>query len=337
MRREEAKEDLDIVAASKYILLSLLLIPYSLFAAKPQQVKLSTEQEQQFRYYWYAAKQAIEEERFDDALVLLTFCEQLSPNDGKTLDYLGSIYAAMGDLERSTKYYRLANEADPRDQWYHYSDRLIRAGSKENLKEAQRVLEKALQLNPKAEDLLESLRKFYSLTEQWKKMLAIQDRLDAIKGFNAYSALYRVNAYIQLDKPKKAIEVIDKYLEQDPTDVQFMEYRVNLMERTKAKPAALYDYYEKILALAPNNLMMLNNYAYLLATHKGDIKKAERMSQLTIREEPDNAVYLDTYGWILHLQGQDELALFYLHKALDNTKDRKTALIIQQHIHAIKK
>ena len=325
------------MAASKYILLSLLLIPYSLFAAKPLQVKLSTEQEQQFRYYWYAAKQAIEEERFDDALVLLCFCEQLNPNDGKTLDYLGSIYAAMGDLERSTKYYRLANEADPRDQWYHYSDRLIRAGSKEELKEAQRVLEKALQLNPKAEDLLESLRKFYSSTEQWKKVIAIQDRLDAIKGFDAYSALYRVNAYTQLDKPKKAIEAIDKYLEQNPTDISFMVYRVEIMERAKMKPAVLYDYYEKILAINPTILSVLNNYAYLLATHKGDLKKAERMSQTTIREVPDNAVYLDTYGWILHLQGQEDLALFYLYKALENADTQNMKLVIQQHINAIKK
>ena len=61
--------------------------------------------------------------------------------------------------------------------------------------------------------------------------------------------------------------------------------------------------------------MILNNYAYLLATHGGDLKKAERMSELTIREEPDNPVYLDTYGWILHLQGQDMLAKFYLQKA----------------------
>jgi len=32
-------------------------------------------------------------------------------------------------------------------------------------------------------------------------------------------------------------------------------------------------------------------------------------------------VYLDTYGWIMHLQGQDELALFYLKRALNNAKE----------------
>ena len=50
----------------------------------------STEREQQFTYYWYAAKQAIEEKRFDEALVILNFCHQLNPNDGMTLCQLKS-------------------------------------------------------------------------------------------------------------------------------------------------------------------------------------------------------------------------------------------------------
>jgi hypothetical protein len=55
------------------------------------------------------------------------------------------------------------------------------------------------------------------------------------------------------------------------------------------------------------------------------------MSALTIREAPDNAMYLDTYGWIMHLKGNDQLALFYLNRAIRNAEEatRKT---IEQHI-----
>ena len=48
-----------------------------------------------------------------------------------------------------------------------------------------------------------------------------------------------------------------------------------------------------------------------------------------------NAIYLDTYGWILHLQGQDMLALFYLRKALENVKDEENKAVITEHINAI--
>ena len=83
-------------------------------------------------------------------------------------------------------------------------------------------------------------------------------------------------------------------------------------------------------------LPVLNNYAYHLATHKGDLQKAEQMSQMTIREEPNNPVYLDTYGWILHLKGQDELAKFYLYKALQNAKADKTKDEIEKHLIKVK-
>jgi len=110
-----------------------------------------------------------------------------------------------------------------------------------------------------------------------------------------------------------------------------------VLEAMKASAKELYPAYEKVLEVNPGNLLVLNNYAYHLATHGGDLKEAERMSAITIREEPNNAVYLDTYGWILHLQGQEELALFFLQRALSNADEEEPKKEIQRHINAIKK
>lgn len=313
----------------------LLFVPVATAKKPAPQPALSVERQQQFSYYWYAAKQAITEERYSDALLLLTFCEQINPNDGKTLDFLGSMYDALNKTDKAKDYYRRAFQADPHDQWYHYSEVLLKEGGKENVKLAQQVLEQAHQLNPKDEDLLEYMLRLYGSTEQWKKVLQTQDEMDAIRGYDAYSALNRANAWTMLGKPKKALGAVEKYLELEPTNVRFMLYRVDLLERCKAKPEQLYAEYDRVLTLAPGNLSVLNNYAYLLATRGGDLKKAERMSQLTIREEPNNAVYLDTYGWILHLQGQDDLALFYLRKALDYASSAEIRQVVQLHAAAV--
>jgi Flp pilus assembly protein TadD len=40
------------------------------------------------------------------------------------------------------------------------------------------------------------------------------------------------------------------------------------------------------------------------------------MSRKTIEKEPDNPTYLDTYGWILHLQGKDKDARTYFKHAM---------------------
>ena len=45
--------------------------------------------------------------------------------------------------------------------------------------------------------------------------------------------------------------------------------------------------------------MALNNYAYYLSEKGVDLHKAEAMSYKTIKAEPNNGTYLDTYAWIL--------------------------------------
>ncbi len=96
-----------------------------------------------------------------------------------------------------------------------------------------------------------------------------------------------------------------------------------------------YFYYEEVLRLDPENVYTLNNYAYLLATNGGDLRKAEKMSQITIQKEPDNATFLDTYAWILHLQGAESLAKFYIKKALDNIGSQEGKEEILEHYNTI--
>ena len=66
-----------------------------------------------------------------------------------------------------------------------------------------------------------------------------------------------------------------------------------------------YKTYERALRLNPEYSPVLNNYAYFLCCEGRKLKKAARMSAITIEQEPDNPTYLDTYGWILHLLGRD--------------------------------
>ena len=78
-----------------------------------------------------------------------------------------------------------------------------------------------------------------------------------------------------------------------------------------------YQHYEKALKVNPEYVHVLNNYAYYLSVefenseksipspNERNLKKALEMSRKTIIAEPDNATYLDTYAWILHLMGMD--------------------------------
>ena len=116
-----------------------------------------------------------------------------------------------------------------------------------------------------------------------------------------------------------------------------MKFRIDLMEITKAPKEEIYAMYDRVLEVEPYNLEVLNSYAYRIAVYGGDLKKAERMSAITIKEEPENPYYLDTYGWILHLQDQDELAMFYLKKALWNAGEESVRAEVDRHMRQISK
>lgn len=90
-----------------------------------------------------------------------------------------------------------------------------------------------------------------------------------------------------------------------------------------------YKAYEKALKIAPDNVYILNNYAYYLALENKNLKKAYAMSKKTVEANPDEATYLDTFGWILYLQGKSlEAKPFFKHAMLYGGKD---SVVIMDH------
>ncbi len=75
--------------------------------------------------------------------------------------------------------------------------------------------------------------------------------------------------------------------------------------------------YDVVLALNPEDLTVINNYAYYLAMGGGDLDRAEELSRKTVEEQPDNATYLDTLAWILYLKGEYQEALQIQEKAME--------------------
>ena len=94
-----------------------------------------------------------------------------------------------------------------------------------------------------------------------------------------------------------------------------------------------YSAYDRALKLDPRYVPVLNNYAYYLSEEGKKLKKAYEMSKITVEVEPDNATYLDTFGWILFLQGKAvEAKPFFKHAMLYGGKD---SAVILEHYAAV--
>lgn len=78
-----------------------------------------------------------------------------------------------------------------------------------------------------------------------------------------------------------------------------------------------YASYDSCLVYRDDNVSCLNNYAYYLSLEEEQLDKAEEMSYRTIKIEPDNKTYLDTYAWILFMQGRYTEARIYIDKVVE--------------------
>ena len=123
----------------------------------------------------------------------------------------------------------------------------------------------------------------------------------------------------------KVIELSQKMLRTAPKDSAVVVSACSAMADAyyqKHDTKNAFKAYDKVLKVSPDNIYVLNNYAYYLSLTGKNLKKAYAMSRKTIEAEPDNATYLDTFGWILYLQGKPlEAKPFFKHAMLYGGKD----------------
>lgn len=86
-------------------------------------------------------------------------------------------------------------------------------------------------------------------------------------------------------------------------------------------------YYEAILNKTPDNVIVLNNLAWLY--EQQDITKALIYAQKAVQRAPDSADVLDTLGYILLKQKQAIESVSILEKALSLSPDTP---VIQYHL-----
>lgn len=96
---------------------------------------------------------------------------------------------------------------------------------------------------------------------------------------------------------------------------------------TKDLNEEAYAAYDSALVYNPSNIPALNNYAYYLSVERRDLDKAEEMSYKTVKAEPDNATYLDTYAWILFEKGNYAEARLYIDDAIKSDKEKSDVII----------
>ncbi|MCP4520504.1 MAG: hypothetical protein GY827_02215 [Cytophagales bacterium] len=172
-----------------------------------------------------------------------------------------------------------------------------------------------------------------TLVEVWKRVIAFHENLQESDSVIYYCSkalehnpenfeIWFKKGSVEAEKSdfKNAIISFNKGVEnsQDETRLLSIAYPqlAYFYSETKEFDKS-FEMYDKALVLTPNNPLLLNNYAYVLATNEGNLSKAESMSKKSLRMEPYNPLFLDTFGWILYLKKDYTGAVEQFKKAVN--------------------
>lgn len=143
---------------------------------------------------------------------------------------------------------------------------------------------------------------------------------------------YLAIAYNQVEQTDSVLSICKRALQHTTPDskkeiVSDFYSIMGDMYHTKDKMAEAYAAYDSALVYNPSNIGALNNYAYYLSVERRDLDKAEEMSYKTVKAEPNNATYLDTYAWILFEKGNYAEARIYIDNAIKSDGEKSDVIV----------
>lgn len=143
---------------------------------------------------------------------------------------------------------------------------------------------------------------------------------------------YLAIAYNQAEQPDSVVSICKRALEHTTADskkevVSDFYSILGDMYHTQKQMKEAYAAYDSALVYNPSNIGALNNYAYYLSVERRDLDKAEEMSYKTVKAEPNNATYLDTYAWILFEKGNYAEARIYIDNAMKNDGEKSDVIV----------
>ncbi len=143
---------------------------------------------------------------------------------------------------------------------------------------------------------------------------------------------YQGVAYYQQDKLDEALDAFQNGIgvitsESNPDIVSDFYAVMGDIYHQKGFEREAFAAYDSCLQWKPDNVSCLNNYAYYLSESGRLLDKAEQMSLQTVKAEPKNATFLDTYAWILFQQKRYAEAKIYIDQTLQCDSDTSAVLL----------
>lgn len=136
--------------------------------------------------------------------------------------------------------------------------------------------------------------------------------------------LVQADLYNQQKKYEEALAILTNGLIDFPDQKELLYTRALIAERVNKFDMAEIDL-KKILEIDPNNVEALNALGYTLLNNPSRYAEAEKLLRKALALEPNEAVIIDSYGWLQFKLGNFEAALKYLQQAYEKQPENEIA------------
>ncbi len=275
-----------------------------------------------------------------DSVKIQEYVERILMNKNATTDdRIGLMRQVIGDSEQqggdSTKVLRLFHRMLSMPQTD--ADVAIFCAAYMNMKKMpndsiSRVLERVLEISPDHAAARLQLVSYAWQAEDRDRVIALCKDARQYNPDEMAFYYYQGIAYYQkkqldnaLDAFQNGIGVITQ--ESNPEIVSDFYAVMGDIYHQKGIEDKAFAAYDSCLQWKEDNIGCLNNYAYYLSVKNIRLDDAEKMSLRTIKAEPDNPTYLDTYAWILFQQHRYDEAVTYIDRTLKNDADSSSVML----------
>ena len=265
----------------------------------------------------------VNNEAYDDALKVCLNVLDEKPDDGDSLFAIAMIYLQQNQVDKAENYLeKLLSNPDWDDQASYYLGKI---------EQQKHRLDKALSWFDKVGEG----RFSYDADMSAVSILVNQKRVDdaelRIKRMEAKYPeqhvrilLTKAEVFNQLGKYQEAFEVLTLALKEVPDNRDVLYARALVAEHLDRLDILEADLLA-ILQKRPDDVSALNAMGYTLADRTTRYQEAEKFLLHALKLQPDEAVVIDSYGWLLFKQGQAEQALEYLKKAFQKQQENEIA------------
>jgi Flp pilus assembly protein TadD len=141
------------------------------------------------------------------------------------------------------------------------------------------------------------------------------------------STLYALEAEVlrENQRPEEAYAVLMDAINKHPQDNMLLFSRALLSEKRNDLIQFESDMTE-LVKRDPNNASYLNAYGYTLADRTDRLKEAETLLQAAIKLKPNDPAIMDSVGWLLYKKGSVFEGLTYIKKAFAASNDEEIGL-----------